>query len=52
MDARLETGSYVLRDLLRNVALSAEQDDDNVRITCVELWGKRRGSWDHSCSDS
>jgi hypothetical protein len=39
MDSRIETGSYILRSLLSNVALSAEDDEADVHITCVELWG-------------
>jgi hypothetical protein len=39
MDVRLETGSYVLRDIIRNVALSTDGEESDVRITCVELWG-------------
>jgi hypothetical protein len=40
MDARIETGSYILRSLVNDVALSADDGDEDVHITCVELWGK------------
>ena len=36
--SRLETGPYILRSLIQDVALSADGADD-VRITCVEVWG-------------
>jgi vacuolar protein sorting-associated protein 3 len=39
MDERLDTGSYILRNLIQDVALSADGQDENIRITCVELWG-------------
>lgn len=32
-------GAYVLRDLIRDVPLSADGDDKNVFITAVEAWG-------------
>lgn len=35
---QLETGPYILRSLIRQVALSADGDDDDIRITCVEAW--------------
>jgi hypothetical protein len=35
---RLETGSYILRSLIKDVALSGEGDGGNVKITCVEVW--------------
>lgn len=35
---RLETGPYILRSLIRDVALSADGDDENVTITCIEAW--------------
>lgn len=37
---RLETGSYILRSLIKDVALSAGGDDQNVKITCVEVWSQ------------
>lgn len=40
---RLQTapnnGAYVLRELIRQVPLSADGDDENIHITCVEAWG-------------
>ena len=35
----LEAGPYVVRSLIKDVALSAGGDEDDVRITCVEVWG-------------
>lgn len=35
---RLETGPYILRSLIHDVALSADADDKDVTITCVEAW--------------
>ena len=35
-----ETGSYILRSLIKDVALSAADDGQNVKITCVEVWSK------------
>ena len=32
-------GAYVLRDLIRDVPLSADGEDKDVYITCVETWG-------------
>lgn len=32
-------GAYVLRDLIRDVPLSADGEDRDVYITCVEAWG-------------
>jgi hypothetical protein len=37
---RLETGSYILRSLIKDVALSATGDNENIKITCVEFWSK------------
>ncbi|KAF2431401.1 hypothetical protein EJ08DRAFT_678423 [Tothia fuscella] len=37
---RLETGSYILRPLIKDVALSAGDSDENVKITCVEFWNE------------
>jgi hypothetical protein len=37
---RLETGSYILRSLIKDVALSADDDGENVKITCVEVWSE------------
>lgn len=34
----LESGSYILRRLVDNVALNATGDNRNVSITCVEMW--------------
>lgn len=36
---RLSTCSYVLRPLVKDVPLSAEEDADEISITCVELYG-------------
>ncbi|KAF2396291.1 hypothetical protein EJ06DRAFT_233575 [Trichodelitschia bisporula] len=33
----LATGSFILRDLIKDVALSAE-GEEGIRITCVEVW--------------
>ena len=33
-----ESGSYILRRLVENVALNATGDNRNVTITCVEVW--------------
>ena len=35
---RLEIGPYILRSLIQNVPLSADGEEENVRITCVEAW--------------
>jgi hypothetical protein len=35
---RVETGSYILRSLIKDVALSANDDGNDVKITCVEVW--------------
>ena len=32
------TGAYVLRDLIRDVPLSADGEDSSVYITCVDAW--------------
>ena len=32
-------GAYVLRDLMRDVPLSADGGDEHIYITCVEAWG-------------
>ncbi|GAB7359841.1 hypothetical protein MBLNU230_g7370t1 [Neophaeotheca triangularis] len=32
------SGTYVLRDLIKDVPLSADVDDPEVRITCVDSW--------------
>lgn len=34
---RLETGSYILRSLIKDVVLSGDGAQD-VKITCVEVW--------------
>lgn len=34
------TGPYILRPLVEDVPLSAEEDVTGVQITCVELWGQ------------
>jgi hypothetical protein len=40
MDDRLDTGSFIIRSLVQDVLLSSsESTENNVRITCVELWG-------------
>jgi hypothetical protein len=36
---RLETGSYILRCLIKDVALSGD-DAQGVKITCVEVWSQ------------
>jgi hypothetical protein len=48
MDERLETGSYILRSLIKNVALVADGEAQGVSITCVELFG----SWGHGTRKS
>jgi len=35
---RLETGPYILRSLIQDVALSADGQNENTKITCVEAW--------------
>ncbi|KAH8807143.1 hypothetical protein F5884DRAFT_879848 [Xylogone sp. PMI_703] len=35
---RSETGSYILRSLIKDVALSTVGDDQSLKITCVEAW--------------
>lgn len=35
----VETGPYVLRSLLADVPLSAEGDNEDLEITCVEFLG-------------
>lgn len=37
-NAPSDSGPYVLRDLIKDVPLSADGDDSNVRITCVDSW--------------
>lgn len=37
-----ETGPYVLRTLLEDVPLSAEGDQDDIKINCVEVLGTVR----------
>jgi len=39
MAERLETGSYILRSLIKNVDLSPDGEDSSIHITCVEIWG-------------
>lgn len=39
MEAQDNNGAYVLRDLIRDVPLSADGHDKNVYITAVEAWG-------------
>lgn len=34
------TGPYILRPLVEDVPLSAEEDVTDIQITCVELWGQ------------
>ena len=34
-----ETGTYILRSLVKDVPLSADGEASGVSITCVELWG-------------
>lgn len=36
----IETGPYVLRNLLEDVPLSADGDHESIRINCVEFLGK------------
>ncbi|KAF2672599.1 hypothetical protein BT63DRAFT_409703 [Microthyrium microscopicum] len=38
MEEPLETGTYVLRSLIKNIDLTADGESETVRITCVELW--------------
>ena len=33
------TGPYVLKSLLENVPLSADDENGSIEITCAELWG-------------
>ena len=35
---RLEIGPYIVRTLLHDIPLSADGEEENVRITCVEAW--------------
>ena len=35
-----EDGSYVLRPVIENVPLSAEDDGEDIHITAVEHWSK------------
>jgi len=44
---RLETGSYILRSLIKDVVLSSG-DAQDVKITCVEVWSKLLFSCDVS----
>lgn len=37
----LEAGPFVLRNLLHDVPLSADGDDERIRINCVDYWGMR-----------
>lgn len=37
--AQDSNGAYVLRELIRDVPLSADGEDKDVYITCVEAWG-------------
>jgi len=37
-ETSLQTGPYILRDLLTNVPLSEDGDEQNLAITCVEFW--------------
>ena len=34
------TGPYILRSLVEDVPLTAEEDATDIQITCVELWGQ------------
>lgn len=34
----IQTGSYTLRKVLSDIPLSADGNDQDVRITCVEFW--------------
>ncbi|KAK0658230.1 hypothetical protein DIS24_g4915 [Lasiodiplodia hormozganensis] len=36
--SHIQTGSYTLRKLLSDIPLSADGNDQDVRITCVEFW--------------
>ncbi|KKY15838.1 putative tgf beta receptor associated protein 1 [Diplodia seriata] len=36
----IQTGSYTLRKLLSDIPLSADGNDQDVRITCVEFWNE------------
>ena len=36
---QLESGPYILRSLINDVPLSAEGDDEDVKINCVEFLG-------------
>lgn len=40
---RLETGSYILRSLIKDVVLSGDGAQD-VKITCVEVWSMSESS--------
>jgi hypothetical protein len=35
-----ETGPYILRTLVDELPIRAEEDDPAATITCVELWGE------------
>lgn len=37
---RLETGPFILRSLIKDVALNAVGEGEDVRITCVEVWSQ------------
>lgn len=39
LQAAPNNGAYVLRELIRQVPLSADGEDENIHITCVEAWG-------------
>lgn len=36
---RLEPGPFVLRTLLHDVPLSADGDEEDIKINCVDYWG-------------
>lgn len=36
----LQTGPYILRDLLTSVPLSEDGEGDDTKITCVEFWSE------------
>lgn len=40
MEVAANDGAYVLRDVMRNVPLSADGEDDDIYITSVEAWGE------------
>lgn len=39
-DLSAQTGSYTLHSIISRVPLSADGQDTDIRITCVEFWGE------------